>query len=179
MFRAVSTCSFSAVSLAVLMLVVSSPVSAQQAIETQGQSPEVASSRNSNKTDEVSTTRMEAKPLYTGFMGVELGMSADEVRNKLENLRDKGETQDFFVFSDRKSAQVFYDDQRKVKALSVDYVGDESEAPSPERVLGEAVEAKPDGSMHALKRYPEAGYWIAYSRTGGKNPITTVTLQRM
>lgn len=178
MFRAVTICSFSAVSLAVLMLLVSSPVSAQQAIETQSQSLEVASSRN-NKNDEVSAKRIEAKPLYTGFMGVELGMSADEVRNKLENLRDKGETQDFFVFSDRKSAQVFYDDQRKVKALSVDYVGNESEAPSPEKVMGEAVEAKPDGSMHALKRYPEAGYWIAYSRTGGENPITTVTMQRM
>jgi hypothetical protein len=33
--------------------------------------------------------------------------------------------------------------------------------------------------MYELKRYPSAGYWVAYSRTAGKNPIITVTMQKM
>jgi hypothetical protein len=160
------------------MLSVSALAHAQETSETQGQSANVAVSRNSEK-PRSSAKSLESPPPNTAFMGVQLGMSADEVRAKLEHLKDKGEKQDFFVFSDLKSAQVFYDDQGKVIALSVDYIGTESEVPLPEKVLGEAIQAKPDGSMHALKRFPEAGYWIAYSRTSGKNPITTVTMQKM
>jgi hypothetical protein len=167
-----------AATLVMMVLGVGTPANAQQTPETQGQSSSVAISRNSEKS-RASTKSAQAIPPSTAFMGVQLGMSADEVRSKLQHIKDKGVKQDFFVFSDLKSAQVFYDDQGKVIALSVDYIGTESEVPLPEKVLGEAVQAKPDGSMHALKRFPEAGYWIAYSRTAGKNPITTVTIQKM
>ena len=123
--------------------------------------------------------RTELTPVYTNFMGVNLGMTADEAREKLGNPKDKGRKQDFFVLSDSMTAQIFYDNEAKVVAISVDYVGPNSKAPSPEDVLGEAVQAKPDGSIHELKRYPQAGYWVAFNRTSGDNPITTVTLQKI
>lgn len=117
-------------------------------------------------------------PVFQNFMGVTIGMEADNVREKLGNPKDKGEHQDFFVFSESQSAQVFYD-QGKVSAISIDYVVKDGEAPTPESILGEAVQAKPDGSIYQLKRYPEAGYWVAYSRTAGDDPLVTVTMQKI
>lgn len=136
----------------------------------------------SNKVVEVkdpSDAVIGMSPVYQDFMGVTLGMSTEEVRAKLGDPKDKGERQDFFVFSDSQSAQVVYDNEGKLVVISVDYVGRDLGAPSPESVLGEAVQAKQDGSIYQLKRYPEAGYWVAYSRTAGDNPIVTVTMQKI
>jgi hypothetical protein len=66
-----------------------------------------------------------------------------------------------------------------VTAISIDYFGGESNAPTPETVLGTAIHAKADGSMYELKRYPGAGYWVSYNRTAGDKPIVTVTMQKM
>jgi hypothetical protein len=126
-----------------------------------------------------SGTVIGMSPVYQNFRGVTLGMGAEEVRAKLGKPKDKGERQDFFVFSESQSAQIVYDDQDKVIVISVDYVNKDGTAPLPETVLGEAVKAKQDGSIYQLKRYPEAGYWVAYNRTAGDNPIVTVTMQRM
>lgn len=136
----------------------------------------------SNKVVEVkdpSDAVIGMSPVYQDFMGVTLGMSTEEVRAKLGDPNDKGERQDFFVFSNSQSAQVVYDDQGKLVVISVDYVGKDGNSPSPESVLGEAVQAKQDGSIYQLKRYPEAGYWVAYSRTAGDNPLVTVTMQKL
>ena len=117
-------------------------------------------------------------PLFTDYRGVKIGMTADEVRGKLNRLH-KGDHQDFMAFSDQESAQIYYDDDGKVKAISIDYLGDKSEAPSPDSVLGALIQAKDDGSMYQLKRYPEAGYWVSYNRTAGDKPIVTITIQKM
>ena len=120
-----------------------------------------------------------ATPVFTNYKGVTIGMSADGVRQKLDHLKEKGEAQDFFVFSDDESAQVFYDAEGKVMAVSLNYVGTKSGAPDAKAVLGEEIEAKADGSMYKLVRYPEAGYWVSYNRTAGDSPIITVTMRKM
>ena len=120
-----------------------------------------------------------ASPVYKDFMGVTLGMSASDVREKLGHLKDKGDRQDFFVFSESRTAQVVYDEQGKATTISVDYISKSSDTPTAESVLGEPVQANPDGSIFHRKRYPEAGYWVAYSRTAGDNPIVTVTMQKI
>lgn len=126
----------------------------------------------------VAGDKKEDKPLYSEYKGVRLGMEATEVRKKLGDPADKGDVQDFFVFSETESAQVFYT-KGKVMAVSVNYVGDKSGAPLPKIVLGTDIEAKPDGAMHKMVRYPEAGYWVSYNRTGGGDPMTTVTMQKI
>jgi hypothetical protein len=93
-------------------------------------------------------------------------------------LREKGKLQDFFVFSDNESAEVFYDSEGKVKAISIDYMGKGSNPPTALEVLGEDIQAKPNGSMYELKRYPSAAYWVAYNRTAGDNPTVTITMQK-
>lgn len=75
--------------------------------------------------------------------------------------------------------RIYYDEKGKVIAISIDYFGDNSNAPTPEAVLGTALQAKADGSMYQLNRYPEAGYWVSYNRTAGDKPIVTITMQKM
>jgi len=118
-------------------------------------------------------------PVFTNYKSVTIGMSADEVREKLDHLKEKGKKQDFFVFSDNESAQVYYDGKGLVRAISVNYIGKESGAPDALTVLGQEIPAKANGSMYQLVRYPKAKYWVSYSRTPGDSPITTVTMQKM
>lgn len=118
-------------------------------------------------------------PLFKDYRGVQIGMNAEEVRKKLDRVKDGGPGQDFFTYSERESAQIYYDSNRKVMAISVDYFGGDSNAPSPTAVLGMDLQAKPDGSMYQLKRYPDAGYWVSYNRTAGNKPVVTITMQKI
>ena len=167
-----------AVTLVIAMLAMGSVVNGQEPTGT-AKGNEVASNKNKTVTEKSVGEATAVKPVYTNFMGVRLGMNASEVRETLRNLKDKGEKQDFFVFSDDKSAQVFYDPNGNVNAFSVDYIGNGNGVPSPEEVLGHTVQPKADGSLYQLERYPEAGYWVSFSRTAGDNPITTVTVQKV
>ena len=117
-------------------------------------------------------------PLFDDYRGVTIDMTADDVRSKLNNVK-KGSGQDLVAFSDHETAQIYYDDKGKVTAISIDYIGDNSGAPTPETVLGTTIEAKPDGSMYQLNRYSEAGYWVSYNRTAGAKPIVTITMPKM
>jgi hypothetical protein len=127
-----------------------------------------------------STTKAEAAPVFSEYRDVKIGMSASDVRNSLERyLKDKAEKQDFLVFSDAETAQVYYDSAGKVTAISIDYTTKNGHAPTPMEVLGADIQPKPDGSMYALKRYPAAGYWVSYNRTSGDSPIVTITMQAL
>ena len=172
---------FIPVLLIAILLLFSPSISAQETASNQNAKSAAA---NTTTTNEKSAKAMNAStpaavPVFTDYKGIRIGMSADEVRSKLDHLKEKAKDQDYFAFSDSESAQVFYDAQGKVTALSVIYMGDDSGAPKPQAVLGEEIQTKPDGSMYELKRYPAAGYWVAYSRTAGKSPIITVTMQKM
>jgi hypothetical protein len=120
-----------------------------------------------------------ATPLYKEYKGVRLGMNADEVRQKLGKPEETGKEQDLFVFSDTERARVYYDTAQKATAIISTFIGKASNAPTPEAVLGTAIEAKPDGTSYKLVQYPEAGYWVAYSRTAGDEPFTIITMQAM
>lgn len=128
---------------------------------------------------QVSDKKAADKPLFIEYKGVRLGMDASEVRQKLGEPTDKGDIQDFFQFSEKESCQVYYDKVQKVVAVAVNYVGEGSGAPPPKVVLGTEIEPKPDGAMNKLVRYPESGYWVSYNRTGGDDPIVTVTMQKI
>lgn len=117
--------------------------------------------------------------VFHEYKGVGLGMNTDEVRKKLGKPTEKDGEQDFFIFSDTESAQIYYDKSRVVIAVSVNYVGEAARAPKPKAVLGTDVQVKPDGSMHELIRFPKAGYWVSYSRTAGDSPLITITVKKI
>jgi hypothetical protein len=120
-----------------------------------------------------------AEPGFHGYKGVSLGMSAAEARKKLGTPEEKSDEQDFYVVSDKESVQIYYDKAQMVEAISVNYVGESEAVPKPKAVLGTDLEAKPDGSMHKMIRFPKAGYWLSYSRTAGDSPLITITLKKI
>ena len=121
----------------------------------------------------------EETAAYKDYRGVQLGMTADEVRKKLGNPKDKSDEQDFFVFNETETAQIVYDNTHKVVTISADYLTVGADVPTAKQVFGSDVEAKADGSVYKLVRFPKAGYWLSFNRTGGTAPLTTVTLQKI
>jgi hypothetical protein len=121
------------------------------------------------------------EPIFLDYRGVKIGWLADEVRKKLGSPANKGDEQDFYVFNDNKeTCQIFYDKATsKVTAISVDFMNGAREVITPQQVFGEDIETKSDGSKSRLVRYPKAGFWVSYNRTGGDSPIITVTIQRI
>ncbi len=121
----------------------------------------------------------EEQPAFREYKGIKLGMAADAVRKLLGAPAEKGTDQDLFTFGEAETAQVFYDGSRNVQAISVSYIGDVNKAPSAKVVLGSDPEAKPDGSIYKVIRYPKAGYWVSYTRTSGDSPMTIIAMQRI
>ena len=141
----------------------------------QGQTDEVAKVTDTTASP---TSGSKRTPLFRNYKGITIGMSAGEVRKTLERyLKLKGDDQDFLLLAENESAQVFYDANGKVTAISVDYIAKNGNAPTPSEVLGVEVQPKPDGSVYAIERYPAVGYWVSYNRTAGDNPVVSVTMQ--
>jgi hypothetical protein len=113
------------------------------------------------------------------YRGIQLGMLADEVRKKLGDPKDKSDEQDFYLFGESETAQIVYDKTRKVVTISADFLTAGISVPTCKQVMGAEVEAKADGSVYRMVRFPKAGYWLSYNRTGGNSPLTTVTLQKI
>jgi hypothetical protein len=133
----------------------------------------------SPETQSTTEAKKGEKPVYHDYKGVSIGMPMEEARKKLGDTKDKSDAQDFWAFSEKESVSVYYDDAKKVMAVSVIYMGAQSGAPSPKDVLGIDVRANEDGSIHRVIRYPEAGFWISYARTAGSDPLISVTMQKI
>ncbi len=119
-------------------------------------------------------------PVFSEFKGVRIGTPTDEVRKKLGNPKEKGDEQDYFLFNDNQQVQVYYDKAtKKVTAISIDFMNGANSIPSAKEVVGSEADAKADGSAYKLVRYPKAGYWVSYSRTAGKEPTISITMQKI
>ena len=112
------------------------------------------------------------------FRGVKIGMATDEARKKLGSPREKSPEQDFYLFNDNEAVQIYYE-KGAVSAIAIDYMSGSNSVPTPKAVLGAEAEAKADGSIHKVVRYPKAGYWVSYSRTAGNEPTITITMQKI
>lgn len=118
-------------------------------------------------------------PCFSEYRGVQIGMKIDEARQKLGKPKEMVDEVDIYSFTDKESAQVYYDKStQKITAISVDYVG-ATDAPECKKVTGTEADSRADGSKFKLVRYPKAGYWVSYSRTAGASPIVTVTMQKI
>jgi hypothetical protein len=112
------------------------------------------------------------------FRGVKIGMATDDARKKLGAPREKSPEQDFYLFNDNEAVQIYYE-KGAVSAIAIDYMTGANSIPSAKDVLGADADAKADGSIHKVVRYPKAGYWVSYSRTAGNEPTTTITMQKI
>jgi hypothetical protein len=154
------------------------PATTQTTTVTQTPTAEKTAATKPAEAQPTNATPPVAEPLFKEYRGVSLGLSADEVRAKLGKPEEKSDAMDFFVFSDRERARVYYDKDKKAHAVIVTYIGQNAGAPPPAAVIGADIEAKADGSMYKLVTYPQAAYWIAYSRTAGDSPMVMITMQK-
>ena len=118
------------------------------------------------------------EPPFSGYKGVRIGMTADEARKLLGNPTEKDDKQDVYSFNENETCQVYYDETKKVSAVSVTYLGGKS-IPTAKSVLGDEADARQDGSVYKLIRFPKAGYWVSYTRTSGSEPMTIIAIQKL
>jgi hypothetical protein len=124
------------------------------------------------------TDKSKDEPPFSAYKGVRIGMTAEEARKLLGNPTDKGDSQDVYSFNENESCQVYYDETKKVSAVSITYLGGKS-IPTAKAVLGDDAEARQDGSVYKLIRFPKAGYWVSYTRTSGDEPMTVIAIQKI
>ena len=119
-------------------------------------------------------------PVLTEYKGIKIGTSAEAVRDKLGKAKidDKD---GFFYDWDEEIAQIRLDAEKNVLLVAVTYSDKNENSPKFADVFGSdvPVPAQPDGSIYKLVRYPEAGYWVSYSRTAGEKPRVTVMMQKL
>lgn len=113
------------------------------------------------------------------YRGISIGTTTDAVRTKLGNPKDKSDGMDLYAFSGDETAQFYYSAAKNVTAIMVTFAGDLKDAPTPKAVLGEDAEAKSDGSIFKMVRFPKAGYWISYNRTSPPDAIVNIAFQKM
>ena len=119
-------------------------------------------------------------PLFSEFKGVRIGTPTEEARKKLGSPKEKSDEQDYYLFNDTEVVSVYYDKAtRKVTAISIDFMNGANQIPTARDIIGSEIDAKPDGSGYKSVRYPKAGYWVSYSRTAGKEPTITITMQKI
>jgi hypothetical protein len=118
------------------------------------------------------------QPLYTEYKGVRLGMRAEEARAKLGTPALQESDQDYYMFSEKETAQIVYDAAHKVVTISVDYVGGIG-APDYKAVVGGELEQSASGSMYRVVRYESLGFWVSFNRTTGPVTTVTVTIQKI
>lgn len=121
----------------------------------------------------------EDKSRFSEYKGVKIGTPLLEARQKLGKPEEENKAQESFAISETENVRIFYDNEEKVNAILITYIGKASGAPPPEQVIGEKITANADGSMYKMVQYPKAGFWVAYSRTSGDDPLTMITIQKM
>jgi len=134
--------------------------------------------RAQNPAATTASDKSREEPPFSGYKGVRIGMTADEARKLLGNPTDKGDAQDVYSFDENESCQIYYDETRKVSAVSITYLGGKA-VPTAKAVLGDDAEARQDGSVYKLIRFPKAGYWVSYTRTSGESPMTVIAIQKL
>jgi len=113
------------------------------------------------------------------YKGIWIGMTADAVRAKLGNPKDKSDTQDLYVFSESEAVQFYYNADHQVNAMMITFSGDLKTAPSPKEVFGQDVAPKADGAIFKMERYPKEGYWMSYNRSGGTDAVISIAIQKI
>jgi hypothetical protein len=121
-------------------------------------------------------------PALTDLNGIAIGMTDDEVREKLGKPASSDATGMLFILDNGETLQIGLGQDKKVRMAAAIYSGKDSNAPDVKTVLGAGAElqSESDGKIYKRVRYPSAGYWVAYSRLNLANgPMTTITIQKM
>ncbi len=127
----------------------------------------------------ISAAAQTERPPFSSYKGVSIGIPIENARAILGNPKEIAEKQDFYLFSENESMQVFYEDGKTVTAIMVTFVGTLDLAPTAKDVFGEEVAANEDGSFFKMMRYPKAGFWISYSHAASADKMINIAMQKI
>lgn len=133
------------------------------------------------RSENIRIPKTVAMPVLQNYKDIKIASTADEVREKLGKAVIDDKDGFYYQFDDAEMVQIRLDAEKKVRLISVTYASENKNAPKLEDVFGSDIAAEPraDGMIYKLVRYPEAGYWVAYSRAAGEKPTVTVTMQKL
>lgn len=136
---------------------------------------------NTIETQTNQTPKTVMMPVLQNYKQVKIGATDDDVRDILGKKATIDDKDGFFYEFDDEMAQIRLGADKKVRLIAITYTSDNKNAPKFEDVFGTNVKAEPgaDGSIYKLVRYPEAGYWVTYSRMAGDKPTVTITMQKL
>ena len=116
------------------------------------------------------------QPLYRGYRGVGLDMTAADVRAKLGEPSFKSDELDFFIVSANETAQIAYNASHRVMTISTDYAGGIG-APDYRSVVGDGLLVqRPDGSAFRMVMYDSERFWVSYNKSVTAVPVVTITI---
>jgi hypothetical protein len=154
-----------------------------------GQSSETAEAVVPNASDGQAAAATQAapapqgpQPLVDDIQGVTLGMTSDDVKDKLGKPDSSDSTSMYYELKDGEQVQLRLNSDHKVTMVAAIYTGKSADAPDFGEVFGTEAQAAPqaNGTIYKLVRYPGAGYWVSYSRLALESgPMTTVTMQKI
>jgi hypothetical protein len=118
-------------------------------------------------------------PLVHSVRDVELGMSIDDVKKKLGRPEVQDDTGLLFNLSGGSSVQIGLDENKHVRVVAVIYSAGSKDAPALKDIFGASAEDS-TGDVYKMERYPDAGYWLSYSRSNSQDkPIVVVTMRKI
>lgn len=120
-------------------------------------------------------------PYVHDLRGISIGMEPDEVLEKLGKPRVSDNAGMLFSFSNKEMVQIGIGPKGKVRTIALIFEKSTEDTPDLEDIFGPTAEAtvNEDGSVYKMVRYEKQGFWLAYNRSGGKTPMTTVTMRRI
>lgn len=120
-------------------------------------------------------------PFVNQLKGISIGMTPDEVVEKLGKPKASDDAGMLFSLAKNEMAQIGIGPKGKVRAIALIYEDGDENAPSIKDVFGQGVDAveNEDGSIYKMIRYEKEGFWMAFSRSGDKKPLTTVMLRQI
>lgn len=120
-------------------------------------------------------------PVWHDYKGVAIGMTAPEVYEKLGVPTSENEGGLFYLFTEVETVQVLFDENKKVRTVSVIFTAEFPNPPKFVDVFGKTVadETKADGSAYKMIRYEDAGYWVSYNRMAGEQAMVIIVMQKL
>jgi hypothetical protein len=130
------------------------------------------------KTPATAPTKTVLTPYVHSVRDVELGMTVDQVKKKLGKPEVQDDTGLYFSLSGGDSVQIGLDADKHVRTVAAIYAAGSKDAPAFKDIFGTAADN--NGDVYKMQRYPDAGYWVSYSRTNSQDkPVVVVTMKKI